>query len=198
MKKSILAIWFGALVFLSTACDKQTDGAETAVPRISATLERTFDYTEATEDNRAVYAMGTGELQVVTDEDKIEISFAPTRPAANDALTFRLLKQDLFGGYVGTYTIRSLSNNKKGHADLTYYHYYNKTSKSALFSSGNIMEGQLEIKTYNASTGLASGTFTVVIRNVTDPTSFDSNSSSTRKCDVKLSGEFSHLKLLNY
>ncbi len=191
-------MWLVALVFLTAACDKQTDGTDTAVPRLSATLERTFNYTESAEENRAVYAMGTSELQVVSDEERVEISFAPTRPAANDAITFRLLKQDLLGGYVGTYTVRSLSNNKKGSADFTYYHYYNKTSKSALFSSGNRMEGQLEIKTYNASTGLASGTFKVVIRNVTDPTSFDASQASNRKCDVTLTGEFSHLKLLNY
>lgn len=158
-------------------------------------MERSFLYFESEEEDRAVYSLSQREMQLASDEEKLQIDFEPSRPTANDALVFTIKQSDLLQGFVGTYAIRSLSNNKKGRADITYYHYYNKTSKSALFSSGNRMEGQLEINTYNAATGLASGSFEVTISSVTDPASYESNPSKPRKCNIVLKGSFNNLKL---
>ena len=159
-------------------------------------MERSFAFLESTEEDKAIYSLSHREMQLVSDDDKLQLNFAPSRPSGNDAVVFSIKQADLLNGFIGTYPIRSLSNNKKGLADITYYHYYNKTSKSALFSSGNKMEGQIEINSYNAETGLASGSFEVTITNVTDPTSYSSNPDKPRKCNITLKGEFNNLKFL--
>lgn len=197
MKKIILSTWLLVITFLSVSCDKEKDESTSIMPKVEATMERSFNYLESAEEEKAVYSLSLKEMQLVSDEEKLQLNFAPSQPATIDALVFNIKQADLLHGYIGTYTVRSLSNNKTGRADLTYYHYYNKTSKSALFSSGNRMEGQIEIKAYNASTGLASGSFEVTITNVTDPTSYGSNQEKPRKCNITLKGKFNNLKLAN-
>lgn len=197
MKKIIPSTWLLVIAILSFSCDKQDDESTTILPKVEATMERSFHYLESAEEEKVVYSLSLREMQLLSDDQKLQIDFAPARPAANDALVFSINQSDLLNGYVGTYPIRSLSNNKKGRADITYYHYYNKTSKSALFSSGNRMEGKIEISAYNAATGLANGSFEVTISNVTDPTSYESKPDKPRKCNITLSGKFNNLKLVN-
>ncbi|GGF99919.1 hypothetical protein [Pontibacter amylolyticus] len=197
MKKIIPSTWLLVISFFAFSCDKQDDESTTIVPKVEATMERSFNYLESEEEEKAVYSLSLKEMQLLSDEEKLQIDFAPSRPTGNDAVVFSIRQADLLNGYIGTYPIRSLSNNKKGRADITYYHYYNKTSKSALFSSGNRMEGMIEIKAYNATTGLASGSFEVMISNVTDPTSYESNPTKPRKCNITLKGSFNNLKLIS-
>ncbi|MBX0334740.1 hypothetical protein K3G39_15980 [Pontibacter sp. HSC-14F20] len=197
MKRIIAATWLLVIAFFSVSCDEQNDESTTIIPRVEATMERSFNYIESAEQEKAVYSLSLREMVLSSDEDKLQINFAPSRPAGNDALVFSIKQSELFNGFIGTYPIRSLSNNKRGRADITYYHYYNKTSKSALFSSGNRMEGQIEIKAYDSTTGLASGSFEVTISNVTDPTSYEDNPAKPRKCNITLRGNFNNLKLIN-
>jgi hypothetical protein len=197
MKKIIPSTWLLVIAFLTFSCDKQEEESATIVPKVEATMERSFNYLESEEEEKAVYSLSLREMQLLADEEKLQIDFAPSRPTGNDAVVFSIRQADLLNGYIGNYPIRSLSNNKKGRADITYYHYYNKTSKSALFSSGNRMEGNIEIKAYNATTGLASGSFEVTISGVSDPTAYESNPAKPRKCNITLKGSFNNLKLVN-
>ncbi|MBD1396066.1 hypothetical protein H9Q13_02720 [Pontibacter sp. JH31] len=194
MKKIISSICLCALALLSFSCD-ETDAASTVVPNVEATMERKFKYLETTVDEKITYTLGLSEMHLLSDDDKVEIMFAPTRPAGKDALVFKIKKSDFANGYIGTYQIRSILNGKSGKSDLTYYHYYNKTGSTALFSTGNSMEGNIVIKTYDAATGLASGSFEVNIKNVLDPASNEINPIKPRKCDIVLTGEFNNLKL---
>jgi hypothetical protein len=196
MKKIIPSVCLYAWVFMAVSCSPKDDEA-TIVPKVEASMERKFNFEESTEEDKITYTLGLPEMKLLSDDEKLEIMFAPARPAGKDAVVFRIKKSELANGYIGTYKIRSLSNGKSGHSDLTYYHYYNKTGSTALFSSGNRMEGNIEIKSYNASTGLASGSFVVNIKNVTDPASKEINPARPRKCDVVVTGEFSNLKLVN-
>jgi hypothetical protein len=195
MKKIISFVWLCSLAIVFASCDQKEEESASILPSVEATMERTFDYLESKEEDRVVYTLNLSEMQLLSDDGKLEVMFAPTRPAKKDALVFNIKKTDLKNGYVGVYKIKSLSNNKSGQAELTYYHYHNKTSSNALFSVGNKMEGNFEIKTYNASTGLASGSYEVNIKNVTDPTAYETNPLTPRKCDIMLRGEFNNLKL---
>lgn len=194
MKKIISSACLCALVFMSLSCN-QKDEESAIVPSVEATMERKFDFLETTEEEKVTYTLGLSEMHLLSDDDKVEIMFAPTRPVGKDALVFKIKKTELAHGYIGTYQIRSLSNGKVGNSDLTYYHYYNKTGSTALFSSGNSMEGNIEIKSFDSTTGLASGSFVVNIKNVTDPASNEINPAKPRKCDIVLKGEFNNLKL---
>lgn len=194
MKKIISTACISALVFMAVSCN-QKDEESAIVPSVQATMEREFDFLESTETDKASYTLGLSEMQLLSDDDKLEIMFAPTRPVGKDAVVFKIKKSELANGYIGTYTIRSLSNGKAGNSDLTYYHYYNKTGSTALFSSGNSMEGNIEIKSFDSATGLASGSFVVNIKNVTDPASNEINPAKPRKCDIAVKGEFHNLKL---
>jgi hypothetical protein len=195
MKKIISFVCFCSLAILFVSCDQKEKETASILPNVEATMERTFDYLESEENDRVVYTLSLSEMQLLSDDDRLEVMFAPTRPAKKDAMVFNIKKADLKNGYVGLYNIKSLTNNKSGQAELTYYHYHNKTSSNALFSVGNQMEGSFEIKAYNASTGLASGSFVVNIKNVTDPTAYETNPLIPRKCDITLKGEFNNLKL---
>jgi hypothetical protein len=195
MKKIISFVWLCSLAISFASCDQKEEEAVSILPNVEATMERTFDYLESEEEDRVVYTLNLSEMQLLSDDDRLEVMFAPTRPAKKDALVFNIRKSDLKNGYVGLYKIKSLSNNKSGQAELTYYHYHNKTSSNALFSVGNQMEGNFEIKTYNASTGLASGSYVINIKNVIDPTAYENNPVKPRKCDITVKGEFNNLKL---
>jgi hypothetical protein len=194
MKKIISFVWFCTIATSLVSCDQKEEEASTILPNVEATLERTFDYTETKETDRAVYTLSLSDMQLLSDDGKLEVMFAPINPARKDALVVNINKKELKNGYVGAYKIKSLSY-KAGQAELTYYHYHNKTSSNALFSVGNDMQGSFEIKTYNATTGLASGTYEVNIKNVTDPTAYETNPLTPRKCDIMLRGEFNNLKL---
>ncbi|WP_299708649.1 hypothetical protein [uncultured Pontibacter sp.] len=195
MKKIISFVWFCSLAISFASCDQKEEETASILPNVEATMERTFDYLGSEETDRMVYTLSLSEMQLLSDDDRLEVMFAPTKPVRKDAIVFNIRKTDLKNGYVGTYSLKSLSTNKSGKAELTYYHYHNKTSSNALFSVGNQMEGNFEIKTYNASTGLASGSYVVNIKNVTDPTAYETNPSTPRKCDIILRGEFNNLKL---
>jgi hypothetical protein len=195
MKKINPILWASALIFLLSSCDKTKEETAMITPHVEAVMERTFDYLDSSEEETVNYMMGTSEMQLTSDDEKLEIMFAPKRPVGNDIVVFKIKKSDLYNGYVGTYKIKSLSNGKSGKSELTYYHYHNNTSRSALFSTGNKMEGHIEIKSYNTTTGLATGSFVVNIKDVVDPISFETNPPKPRKCDINIEGDFNNFKL---
>lgn len=105
MRRGFLPFLLLALALALSACDKQQGDAVIALPNVTATLERTFTYSETAEQSKAVYTLTAHELQLSSESDRMEVGFAPTRPAANDVLIFELLHADLLSGYVGKYTL---------------------------------------------------------------------------------------------
>lgn len=194
MKKIISFVWLCAVAASLVSCDQKEEETTSILPGLEATMDRTFDYLESDEADRVFYTLSLSEMQLLSDDEKLEMIFAPDKPVRMDAVVFNIKKTELKNGFVGQYKIKSLTN-RTGQAELTYYHYHNKTNSNALFSVGNQMEGSFEIETYNASTGLASGRYVVNIKNVTDPKAYKNNPLIPRKCDITLSGEFNNLKL---
>ncbi|RDV14791.1 hypothetical protein DXT99_12555 [Pontibacter diazotrophicus] len=180
--------------FFFMSCEKEE--TVTVLPETEAKMDRSFDFNSDDIDEKASYTLDADETQLVLENKILEVSFSPARQDGKDAIFFEIYEADLANGYVGKYKVQSLPDPASGPAKTTYYHYMNSGSGSVLLSGGNTIDGEFEITSFDYETQLASGKFTVVMKDVTDPTRYNANLADARKCDVTVTGEFTNLILV--
>ncbi|WP_018478033.1 hypothetical protein [Pontibacter roseus] len=194
MKKLFHYACLLALPLLLGACDEEEK--ETPLPEPEASLNRTFDFKNADEDEKATYTLGAFESHLVLENGKLELAFSPAAPTGKDALVFKIKSTDIPSGYVGKYSVKSLPETEAGKAETTYYHYLGTGGGSALMSGGNTMAGEVEITAFDTQNQLASGKFEITMPDAYDPTRYNPNLDDARKCDITVTGFFKNLRLV--
>jgi len=181
--------------FLFAACHDR--GTDTAIPEPEATMERIISFYNDDEGDKASYTLAYPEMTMELKYNRLEIRFAPTRPARKDELIFQIDEADLRNGYVGNYKV---STPETGQADVIYYHYMSTGDGSVLVSDGNNIEGEFEITSFDARHQRFNGRYTVFIKDELDPTRYNYNQANPRKCDITVTGNFEglHLRKLQY
>lgn len=179
--------------FLFVSCDQEE--INPVAPEAEASMDRTISFYTDDADQKASYTLGSQEMHLVMENDELEVMFAPSSPPAKDGLVFKIKREDFADGYVGKYSVKSVPDTELGLAETTYYYYMGTGAGSALFSSGNIMEGEFEITAYDPESRLASGKFEVLMEDAIDPTRYSTNLADVRKCDISVTGAFRNLEL---
>lgn len=159
---------------------------------------RTMTYPNATSHNNDLtYSQksmtGTGKL------DAGELLLAFDVPEGNDYISFIIPQAALTSGFKGTYELLDRQRSPSKIVDTRYVYTLRNipgTYSSTIYQSNtNTMQGQVTITSYDAQRHLLSGSYVMAIENLDDPTYHRPFSNTEMRCNLKVEGTFTNLKL---
>lgn len=177
-------------VALLASCSKES---VTPAPAAELEFNRSFDYSGTGLRRDTTYAPNALQSHAHIDSELFVLSVQPN--SSREYLNLRIKRSQLPGSLVG---VHSLDN--AGIVDTRYQYRFPNTrtgSVGNLVSTENATtRGTLTITSYDPTSNLLAGTYEVHFVGVTDPTATSLSPSPVRRCDVKLTGSFRNVKML--
>jgi hypothetical protein len=162
------------------------------------TMTRTMSFPTASgKDNGLRYTQAT--LMSFGELSTSALNISLSADEGLDNLSFSIPRANLLTTITGAYTLKSVGAGQTG-VVATSYSYYRlnvsgASSASLYLSSQNIILGNLTITAYDAQRRLLSGTYEMRLDNIEDPTDRQLPGPDRVRCNLKVVGSFSNLKL---